>query len=108
MSDIVERLRESGLRSEIELHEDREEAAARIRELEAQVSAPVTVSEAARVLLNVFEDPDNYAPDDFDWQFLYGEMTADHKESLKICGVPDWPATLTVALRILAQENDDE
>lgn len=43
--DIIERLRESGLRSEIELHEDREEAAALIEELEAQVSTPVTVSE---------------------------------------------------------------
>jgi len=35
MADIVERLRNSGSRTEIELHEDREEAADRIAELEA-------------------------------------------------------------------------
>jgi hypothetical protein len=36
MSDIVYRLRESGSRSEVELHEDRDEAADRIEELQAQ------------------------------------------------------------------------
>jgi len=34
--DLVKRLRESGSRSEVELHEDREEAANRIEELEAE------------------------------------------------------------------------
>jgi len=34
--DLVKRLRESGSRSEGELHEDREEAANRIEELEAE------------------------------------------------------------------------
>jgi multidrug resistance efflux pump len=41
MSDIVERLRESGSRSEIELHEDREEAADSIEELEAKLDEAV-------------------------------------------------------------------
>lgn len=35
--DLVKSLRESGSRSEIELHEDREEAAARIEELEEKL-----------------------------------------------------------------------
>jgi len=34
--DLVDRLRESGSRSEVELHEDREEAADRIEALEAE------------------------------------------------------------------------
>ena len=37
MYDLLKRLRNSGSRTEIELHEDREEAADRIAELEAQV-----------------------------------------------------------------------
>ena len=35
--DLVKRLRESGSRSEVEIHEDREEAADRIEELEAEL-----------------------------------------------------------------------
>ena len=62
----------------------------------------VTVQEAARVLLGVFEDPDANAPHGFDWQSMYDEMTADHKESLDICGTHDWPSTLIVALRAIA------
>jgi uncharacterized protein YigA (DUF484 family) len=36
--DLVKRLRESGSRSEVEIHEDREEAADRIEELKGQVA----------------------------------------------------------------------
>ena len=39
--DLVKRLRESGTRSEVELHEDREEAADRIEELEAKLEKAV-------------------------------------------------------------------
>ena len=67
------------------------------------VTVPITtVQEAARVLLGVFEDPDANAPHGFDWQSMYDEMTADHKESLDICGTHDWPSTLIVALRAIA------
>lgn len=67
-----------------------------------EVKMAVTVHEAARVLLGVFEDPDANAPHGFDWQSMYDEMTADHKESLDICGTHDWPSTLIVALRAIA------
>ncbi len=71
-------------------------------------SAPaVTVQEAARVLLGVFEDPYANAPHGFDWQSMYDEMTADHKESLDICGTHDWPSTLIVALRAIAGGGDE-
>ena len=69
---------------------------------ELQTAPAVTVQEAARVLLGVFEDPDANAPHGFDWQSMYDEMTADHKESLDICGTHDWPSTLIVALRAIA------
>jgi len=67
----------------------------------------VTVQEAARVLLGVFEDPDANAPHGFDWQAMYDEMTADHKESMDICGAHDWPSTLIVALRAIAGGGDE-
>ena len=73
--------------------------AKRIAELEA---AQVTVQEAARVLLGVFEDPEANAPQRFDWQSMYQEMTRDHNESMEICGTHDWPQTLVVALRAIA------
>ena len=66
-----------------------------------------TVQEAARVLLGVFEDPDANAPHGFDWQAMYDEMTADHKESMDICGAHDWPSTLIVALRAIAGGGDE-
>ena len=64
---------------------------------------PMTVAEAAKVLLDVFEDPMHNAPHGFDWQSMYDEMTADHKESIEICGHHDWPSLLTVAFRALSQ-----
>lgn len=67
-----------------------------------EIKMAVTVREAARVLLGVFEDPYANAPHGFDWQSMYDEMTADHKESLDICGTHDWPSTLIVALRAIA------
>ena len=71
------------------------------------IARPVTVAEAAKVLLDVFEDPMQNAPDGFDWQSMYDEMTADHKESMDIGGTHDWPSTLVVALRALSHEAAD-
>lgn len=64
----------------------------------------VIVAEAAKVLLDVFEAPMHNAPNDFDWQSMYDEMSADHKESMEICGDHDWPSILTVALTALSQK----
>jgi hypothetical protein len=47
--DLVKRLRESGTRSEVELHEDREEAADRIEELEHDLKEAVRALQIARV-----------------------------------------------------------
>jgi hypothetical protein len=69
--------------------------------------AKVTARDAAILLLGVFEDPDANAPRGFDWQSMFNEMTADHKESLSICGTHDWPSTLIVALRAIAGDQDE-
>ena len=66
--------------------------------------APDAVAEAAKVLLAVLEDPDSLPIEKHpNWQEVYDEMTADHFESIDICGRHDWPSTLTVALRAIAK-----
>lgn len=72
--------------------------------LDAHQPAPDAVAEAAKVLLAVLEDPDSLPFDKHpNWQQVYDDMTADHNESMEICGCHDWPSLLTAALRALAQ-----
>lgn len=71
----------------------------------------ISAQEAAKILLDGLLDPD-YGSDnvvgwnEVDWQKVYHEMTVDHNETMEICGVHDWPTTLTVALRVIAGEDE--
>jgi hypothetical protein len=70
----------------------------------------MTAQEAAKLLLDGLRDPDYGDANipgfsDIDWQKVYSEMTADHNESLEICGTHDWPATLVTALSAIAGED---
>ena len=67
----------------------------------------MTAQEAAKLLLDGFEDPwhgDKHIPGfkDIDWQKVYNTMTEDHNESIEITGTHDWSSLLTVALREIA------
>jgi hypothetical protein len=69
----------------------------------------MTVQEAAKLLLQGFEDPDYGDANipgfrDIDWQKLYTAMSEDHYESIEITGTHDWPCLLIVALREIAEE----
>ena len=71
----------------------------------------MTAQEAAKLLLDGLRNPyygDANIPGfgDIDWQKVYTEMTADHNESLEICGTHDWPATLVTALSAIAGEEE--
>lgn len=69
----------------------------------------MTAQEAAKLLLDGLTDPD-YGDAmiegfrDIDWKKVYNEMTADHEESMRICGRHDWPMTLVIALTAIAGE----
>ena len=76
-----------------------------------KMTKQISAQEAAKILLDGLYDPD-YGDDnivgwkDIDWRKVYSEMTADHNETMEICGVPDWPMTLVVALREIAGEDE--
>jgi hypothetical protein len=72
------------------------------------IAPKLSVQDAAKVLLGVFENPDKNAPKGFDWQAMYNEMTEDHRENLVIGGHPDWPSTLTTALSALVTPAGDQ
>jgi hypothetical protein len=71
------------------------------------IAPKLSVQNAAKVLLGVFENPDKNAPKGFDWQAMYNEMTEDHRENLVIGGHPDWPSTLTTALSALVTQGEE-
>lgn len=61
----------------------------------------ITPQQAAKVLLSCFTDP-NENP--LNVKKLFDAMTEDHKESMEVCGIHDWPSLLVSAFSAIAEQ----